>query len=167
MSDSSKTSGTACFQYWICACRYGLLILGLQAFIVYKCVTRFLTYISLPWPQVTTMTLYVISMFAIAKEWRGHNEKKLLNFSGTTAISWVEPLRWSCWRWSCSSSLLLHLFYVQGLHHTRVLKTRQIEKKRKRPLSLLIWSFLYSRFRHFQCPKRKSKTTSEYKRTPN
>ena len=33
--------------------RYGLLILGLQAFIVYKCVTRFLTYISLPWPQVT------------------------------------------------------------------------------------------------------------------
>ena len=26
--------------------------MGLQAFIVYKCVTRFLTYISLPWPQV-------------------------------------------------------------------------------------------------------------------
>ena len=58
--------------------RYGLLILGLQAFIVYKCVTRFLTYISLPWPQVTMMTLHVISMFAISKEWRGHNKNKLL-----------------------------------------------------------------------------------------
>ena len=56
--------------------RYGLLILGLQAFIVYKCVTRFLTYISLPWPQVAMMTLYAISMFAISKEWRGHYNKK-------------------------------------------------------------------------------------------
>jgi len=30
---------------------YGLLTLGLQSYIVYKCVTRFLTYISLPWPS--------------------------------------------------------------------------------------------------------------------
>ena len=30
---------------------------------------------------------------------------------------------------------------------------------RKRPLSLLIWSFPHSQFGHFQCPKRKYKTT--------
>ena len=30
---------------------YGLLTLGLQAYVVYKCVTRFLTYIALPWPE--------------------------------------------------------------------------------------------------------------------
>ena len=29
------------------------------------------------------------------------------------------------------------------------------------------WPFPHSRFGHFQCPKRKSKTSSEYKRTPN
>ena len=33
---------------------------------------------------------------------------------------------------------------------------------RKRPLSLLIWPFPHSRFGHFQCPKRKSKTTSHF-----
>ena len=30
---------------------YGLLTLALQAYVVYKCVTRFLTYIALPWPE--------------------------------------------------------------------------------------------------------------------
>jgi len=30
---------------------YGLLTLALQAYVVYKCVARFLTYISLPWPE--------------------------------------------------------------------------------------------------------------------
>ena len=30
---------------------YGILTLALQAYVVYKCVTRFLTYIALPWPE--------------------------------------------------------------------------------------------------------------------
>ena len=30
---------------------YGLLTLALQAYVVYCCVTRFLNYISLPWPE--------------------------------------------------------------------------------------------------------------------
>ena len=30
---------------------YGVLTLALQAYVVYKCVTRFLTYIALPWPE--------------------------------------------------------------------------------------------------------------------
>lgn len=30
---------------------YGISVLSLQAYIVYKCVRRFLTYISLPWPE--------------------------------------------------------------------------------------------------------------------
>ena len=32
---------------------------------------------------------------------------------------------------------------------------------------LLKWPFPHSRFTHFQCPKQKSKTTSEYKHIPN
>ena len=71
--------------------RYGLLILGLQAFIVYKCVTRFLTYISLPWPQVTMMNLHEVSMFAISKEWRGHNKNKLLR-NNNHILNWISTL---------------------------------------------------------------------------
>ena len=40
-------------------------------------------------------------------------------------------------------------------------------RMRKRPLSLLIWPFPHSWFGHFQCPKRKSKTTFQQKHTPN
>ena len=39
--------------------------MGLQAFIVYKCVTRFLTYISLPWPQVITISNTFMMMMMI------------------------------------------------------------------------------------------------------
>ena len=38
---------------------------------------------------------------------------------------------------------------------------------RKRPYQGLIGHFPHSWFGHFQCAKRKSKTTSEYKHTPN
>ena len=30
---------------------YGIVVLALQAYIVYKCVTRFLVYVALPWPD--------------------------------------------------------------------------------------------------------------------
>ena len=38
--------------------------MGLQAFIVYKCVTRFLTYISLPWPQVRAASNFKSDYFS-------------------------------------------------------------------------------------------------------
>ena len=41
------------------------------------------------------------------------------------------------------------------------------ESEEKATFNLLIWPFPHSRFGHFQCPKRKSKTTSQLKHTPN
>ena len=31
--------------------RYGLCVVSLEAFVVYKCVSRFLLYLALPWPD--------------------------------------------------------------------------------------------------------------------
>ena len=42
-----------------------------------------------------------------------------------------------------------------------------IGEKGKGHFNLLKEPFPFSRFGHFQCPKRKFKTTSEYKHTPN
>ena len=55
--------------------------------------------------------------------------------------------------WTSSSSPMMMI--------TWVLKTRLIEKKYPSFLFSQKWPFPHSQFGHFQCPKQKSKTTSQ------